>query len=256
MLWMLRRVARWALFVCAVGMLLGFAVCSAPLFWTAHAQAPTTVPPPGPPSSVSLMAGGSQGELVLSWSAPSTTNGPITGYRWAVTGPAAAEGTTDGTATTATAMMLYDGTYTGTVWASNATGEGEGASTAPLTFSNGSPTPTPIPRPTGLAPEQIHWRDKFCLEGGFPGCPDSYVFLVPTVVGLMVGGAQRAAKQNPGRGRRRQQNSNHEPVLLGVAIVASFVFTGIVMGVNPLKMVLYFMVPLAITVLWWVWRRG
>ena len=89
---------------------------------------------------------------------------------------------------------------------------------------------------TGSPPQQVHWRDRLCY--GFPGCPDSYLFLVPALVGVLVGGSKKD------RG------------WLVFSVAGSFILTAVLMQINPLKVVIYLMVPLAVGVFWWMWRRG
>ena len=236
-------------------------LAAAVLLFGAPSQAAAQDPPsepPGPPASVSLVAGTEQGTLQLSWSAPTVTNGAITGYRWeindSVSGVTVALSTTASGVTSATASNLYDGSYTGSVWAGNATGEGVAATTAALAYSDGLPPPTPTPQPTGSPPQQIHWRDRFCY--GFPGCPDSYLFLVPTLVGLFVGAGQRMQGQKVGGKRQGGKNKQVESTWLAASVLAAFIGTAVVMQINPLKVVIYLLVPLAVGVTWWVWRRG
>ena len=96
---------------------------------------------------------------------------------------------------------------------------------------------------TGSPPMQEHWRDRLCY--GFPGCPDSYLFLVPTLVGLLVGGAHSAGKKK-----------RVDTTWLAAAVLASFVGTAVLMQISPLKVIIYLLVPLAVGLFWWVWRRG
>ena len=96
---------------------------------------------------------------------------------------------------------------------------------------------------TGSPPQQVHWRDRLCY--GFPGCPDSYLFLVPTLVGLVVGGAQSTRKKK-----------GVDATWLAAAVLASFIGTAVLMQISPLKVIIYLLVPLAVGVFWWTWRRG
>ena len=96
---------------------------------------------------------------------------------------------------------------------------------------------------TGSPPQQVHWRDRLCY--GFPGCPDSYLFLVPTLVGLVVGGAQSTRKKK-----------GVDATWLAAAVLASFIGTAVLMQISPLKVIIYLLVPLAVGVFWWMWRRG
>ena len=97
---------------------------------------------------------------------------------------------------------------------------------------------------TGSPPQQVYWRDRLCY--GFPGCPDSYLFLVPALVGVLVGGTKKD-KKNPKKVDRGW-------LIFGV--VASFIFTAVLMQISPLKVIIYLLVPLAVGVFWWAWRRG
>ena len=222
--------------------------------------------PPAPPRSPTLAAGSSPGQLVVSWTA--SVSAGVTGYRWAVLsgGATVASGNAGAAATSATATGLYNGSYSASVWAIGPGGESLVASTPPLAYTGGEdpppppdPSDAPPPESTGFPPQQIHWRDRLCY--GFPGCPDSYVFLVPVIVGVMVGGAQRAAAGGGQQGRGRQQQKASDkvftsPAFLVTCIVASFIGTAVLMQISPLKMFVYFLVPIAVGMVWLVWRRG
>ena len=97
---------------------------------------------------------------------------------------------------------------------------------------------------TGSPPQQLHWRDRLCY--GFPGCPDSYLFLVPTLVGVLVGGSKKD----------RKDPKKVDRGWLVFSVAGSFILTAVLMQISPLKVVIYLMVPLSVAVFWWMWRRG
>ena len=100
---------------------------------------------------------------------------------------------------------------------------------APVTLDtvpNAKPTTLPGP------PQQRHWRDKLCY--GFPGCPDSFLFLIPV---LVVGVALRQVRS--------------VYALAGIFLLV-FIVTAVLLDVNILRVIIYISVAVAVGVVWLV----
>ena len=94
-------------------------------------------------------------------------------------------------------------------------------SDAPRIPSTGS-TPTP--------PRQRHWRDKLCY--GFPGCPDSFLFLIPALAMALAFGKTRSIYG-----------------LAGVFVLV-FILTAVILQVNMLRVIIYIAVAIFAGVIW------
>ena len=83
----------------------------------------------------------------------------------------------------------------------------------------------------GGPPVQIHWRDSLCY--GFPGCPDSYLFLLPplAVLGLAMSGRRNV-------------------YVLAGAWAGSLIILAIVLQVNPVRVTVYLMAAVAVGLVW------
>ena len=82
----------------------------------------------------------------------------------------------------------------------------------------------------GGPPQQRHWRDKLCY--GFPGCPDTFLFLAPALAVMFV---------------VRQVRSIY--ALAGVFALV-FVGTAVFLEVSVLRVIIYFMVAMAVGLVW------
>ena len=97
-------------------------------------------------------------------------------------------------------------------------------------------------RGTGTPPVIGSLRTLICL-GGFPGCPDTFVFLIPTVLlGAILVKAERR------RGIRRVE-------VLGAIWVGSFLVLGIVLGMDTLRLVGFCTVAVAVGFVFMAVRR-
>ena len=97
-------------------------------------------------------------------------------------------------------------------------------------------------RGTGTPPVINSIRTLICL-GGFPGCPDTFVFLIPTVLlGAILVKAERR------RGIRRVE-------VLGAIWVGSFLTLGIVLGMDTLRLVGFCTVAVAVGFVFMAVRR-
>ena len=85
------------------------------------------------------------------------------------------------------------------------------------------------------APQQVHWRDRLCY--GFPGCPDSFLFLVPVLVMMMAATTIRSI------------------YALGGLMVLSFIVTAVVLDVGTLRVVIFIIVGLAVGLAWMAFRN-
>lgn len=79
-------------------------------------------------------------------------------------------------------------------------------------------------------PVQIHFRDSLCY--GFPGCPDSYLFLVPPVIVLMM-----------------LKFSRNVYVLAGTW-AGSLVVLALLLDVNPIRVSIYLLGAVAVGMVW------
>ena len=79
-------------------------------------------------------------------------------------------------------------------------------------------------------PVQLRFRDVVCY--GFPGCPDSYLFLVPTLLVLGL------------------TSKTRNVYALGGAWAASMVVLSIVLAVNPLRTTIYLLAAVAVGLVW------
>lgn len=94
------------------------------------------------------------------------------------------------------------------------------------------------PPPAALpGPPVRGFGDSLCM--GFPGCPDSYLFLFPTLAVMGVAGLSW-------RGRRRVPNVY---VLLGVWLF-SMAGSGVLLDANPLRAAVYVIVSIMVGVVW------
>ena len=84
-------------------------------------------------------------------------------------------------------------------------------------------------------PQQVHWRDRLCY--GFPGCPDSFLFMVPALVAMMT-----------------MTRTRHIAWLGGVFSLA-FVVTAVVLDVNTLRVIIYIVVAVSVGLIWFSFRR-
>ena len=99
-------------------------------------------------------------------------------------------------------------------------------------------TPTPageVDRTTasvshGGPPQQRHLRDRLCY--GFPGCPDSFLFLAPALAVVMAIGKTRSVYALAG--------------IYGGVFIAAAVF----LEVSLLRVIIYFMVAIAVGLVW------
>ena len=85
------------------------------------------------------------------------------------------------------------------------------------------------------APQQVHWRDRLCY--GFPGCPDTFLFLVPVLVMMMAATTVRSI------------------YALGGLMVLSFIVTAVVLDVGTLRVVIFIIVGLAVGLAWLAFRN-
>ena len=82
----------------------------------------------------------------------------------------------------------------------------------------------------GGPPQQRHLRDRLCY--GFPGCPDSFLFLAPALAVVMAIGKTRSVYALAG--------------IYGGVFVAAAVF----LEVSVLRVIIYFMVAFAVGLVW------
>ena len=104
--------------------------------------------------------------------------------------------------------------------------------TIPVTVNVISYAPPDLP-----GPPVMDFGDSLCM--GFPGCPDSYLFLFPTLAVLGVAGLSW-------RGRRRVPSVY---VLLGVWLF-SMVGSSVLLDANPLRAAVYVIVSIMVGVVW------
>ena len=79
-------------------------------------------------------------------------------------------------------------------------------------------------------PQQRHLRDRLCY--GFPGCPDSFLFLAPALAVVMAIGKTRSIYALAG--------------IYGGVFIAAAVF----LEVSVLRVIIYFMVAIAVGLVW------
>ena len=104
--------------------------------------------------------------------------------------------------------------------------------TIPVTVNVISYAPPDLP-----GPPVMDFGDSLCM--GFPGCPDSYLFLFPTLAVLGVAGLSW-------RGRRRVPSVY---VLLGVWLF-SMIGSSVLLDANPLRAAVYVIVSVMVGVVW------
>ena len=92
-------------------------------------------------------------------------------------------------------------------------------------------------------PQFTDWRDFLCL-GGFPGCPDTYVFLLPTLL----------AAAMVFKGSQWSKELKRVEVVGGAWLVA-FVAMGLVMHMEPVRLIGFIVVSLAAGMVFLAVRR-